>query len=45
MTEIEKAALLLRRALSDKELAGEINNADALRLIESLYEAERILIK
>ncbi len=45
MTEIEKAAMLLRRALSEKELAGEIKESDALRLIESLYEAERLLVK
>lgn len=45
MTEIEKAAMLLRRALSEKELVGEIKESDAVRLIESIYEAERLLTK
>tara|TARA_Y100000034_G_scaffold137019_1_gene218559 strand:- start:4240 stop:4377 length:138 start_codon:yes stop_codon:yes gene_type:complete len=45
MTEIEKAAMFLRRALSEKELAGEIKESDAIRLIESIQEAERLLIK
>ena len=45
MTEIEKAAMLLRRALSEKELAGEIKDSDAIRLIESIQEAERLLVK
>lgn len=45
MTEIEKAAILLRRALSEKELSGEIKESDALRLIELLHEAERLLVK
>ena len=44
MTEIEKAAMLLRRALSEKELAGEIKESEALRLIEALFEAERLLV-
>lgn len=43
MSEVEKAAIFLRRQLSDKELAGEMTESNALRLIEALQEIETIL--
>ncbi|MBE1299774.1 MAG: hypothetical protein GJ680_07695 [Alteromonadaceae bacterium] len=43
MSEVEKAAMLLRRKLSELEISGGVKSNDAVRLTESLYEIERLL--
>lgn len=43
MSEVENAAIILRRKLSDRELAGKMTTGDAVRLSDALHEIESIL--
>lgn len=43
MTDIENAAIFLRRQISEKERAGKMTVSDAVRLTEALQEIESIL--
>jgi hypothetical protein len=42
MTDIEDATLMLRRKISEKELANALSSAIAVRLMEALFEIDAI---
>ncbi len=44
MNDIENAAMLLRRKISDAEISGQIKSAEAVAYIEMLYKIEKILV-